>query len=154
VTTPDKQPNSSDRPHLFLMPSAKRPVGARPVMWVDQGATRYAYLSWSTRTHFQLIDGPTAHRLGPILLAAAQRHGARLIEIGVTLSHVHLLLELSPVCDATALVKGLKSASSRVAPLRWEAGHQLRFVAARRIPHVASFVRLQERAHLTAPHTS
>jgi len=144
VTTPDKQPASTDRPHLFLMPSAKRPVGQRPVMWVDQGATRYAYLTWSTRTQFQLIDGPTAHRLGPILLRAAQQQGARLIEIGVTLSHVHLLLELSPGCEAPALVKGLKDAGARGARMLWEPGHHLRFVAARRLSQFANHVRLQE----------
>ena len=74
----------------------------------------YAHLSWTCWARLPLIDQPVAEFLSRFLLGEAQRHGARVIEIGIVRDHVHLLLELPPSYDVPRLVQGLKGASARL----------------------------------------
>jgi len=116
----------------------------------------YAHLSWTTWARLPLIDQPVAEFLLRFLLAEAQHHGARVIEIGVVPDHVHLLLALPPAYDVPRLVQGLKGASARLAnrdghsrnkAFRWETGYDLRSVGIKQLPHVANYIRLQELKH-------
>jgi REP element-mobilizing transposase RayT len=116
----------------------------------------YAHLSWTCWARLPLIDQPVAAFLCRFLLGEAQRHSARVIEIGVVPNHVHLLLELPAAYDVPRLVQGLKGASARIAnrdghsrreSLRWDTGYDLRSVGLKQLPEVAQYIRLQELKH-------
>ena len=116
----------------------------------------YAHLSWTTWARLPLITDQVANFLQPFRLAEAQRHGARVVEIGIVRDHVHLLLQLPPVYDAPRLVQGVKGASARLAnrdghagrgSLRWEKGYDFRSVGLRQLATATAYVRDQELKH-------
>lgn len=116
----------------------------------------YAHLTWTCWARLPLIDQPVAAFLARFFLAEAQRHDARVIEIGIVPNHVHLLLEHPPAYDVPRLVQGLKGASARLAnrdgharheSLRWDAGYDLRSIGLKQLHEVANYIRLQELKH-------
>jgi REP element-mobilizing transposase RayT len=91
-----------------------------------------------------------------MLPAIAERHGTRVIEIGIVRNHVHLVIELPPRPDIPRLVQGLKGASARIAnrdgvmsraPLRWAEGYDLRSLGVRDLPQATAYVRGQSVRH-------
>jgi REP-associated tyrosine transposase len=116
----------------------------------------YAHLTWTTFGRLPLIDNAVAAFLEKFLAAECQRHGARMLAVGVVRDHVHLLLELPAAFNIARLVQGLKGASARLAnrdgivrheSLRWAQGYDLRSVGPRQLGSVEAYVKNQAIHH-------
>jgi len=116
----------------------------------------YAHLTWTTLQRQPLINPGVADFLRRFLSREAERHGARLLEVGIVADHVHLVLELPPILNIPRLVQGLKGASARLAnrdgltpraPLRWAEGYDLRSVGVRQLSSVVAYVGNQAQRH-------
>ena len=116
----------------------------------------YAHLSWTTFGRLPLIDSTTADFLRTFLPAQSQRHGSRVLALGIVRDHVHLILELPPAFDVPRLVQGLKGASARIAnrdgiarheSLRWAQGYDFRSVGPRQLRAAVEYVRGQALHH-------
>ena len=93
----------------------------------------YAHLTWTTLQRQPLVNSGAAAFLRRFLPREAQRHDARVLEVGIVADHVHLVLQLPPILNVPRLVQGLKGASARLAnrdglmphaPLRWAEGYR------------------------------
>jgi REP element-mobilizing transposase RayT len=92
-----------------------------------------------------------------LLRAIAVQERARILQLGLVQTHVHVLLTAHPLTDWARLVQRLKGASSmqinRSRPnphgegLKWEAGYCLETVSPRQVPMVREYVRSQPRHH-------
>ena len=112
----------------------------------------YALVTWTTFGRLPLIDSAVETFLKKFLPTESQRHGAKLMALGVVRDHVHVLLELPPIFDVPRLVQGLKGASSRLVnrdgiarheSLRWAQGYDLRSVGPRQLRAATKYVRDQ-----------
>lgn len=119
-------------------------------------ARLYAHLTWTTLQRQPLIHPQVAAFLQRFLPREAERHGARLLGLGIVADHVHIVLRLPPTIDLPRLVQGLKGASARLAnrdglmpraPLRWAEGYDLRSVGVRQRRAVIEYVRNQAVRH-------
>ena len=99
---------------------------------------QYIHLSWTTYRRLPMIGPSEAHFLRRFLPAEAQRHGARVIAVGIVRDHLHLILRPPSAFDIPRLVQGLKGASARQANqndlisrtgLRWAKGYDARSVS-------------------------
>lgn len=59
-------------------------------------ARLYAHLTWTTLQRQPLINPAVADFLRRFLPREAQRHGVRLLEVGIVADHVHVVLQLPP----------------------------------------------------------
>ena len=116
----------------------------------------FAHLTWTTFARLPLVDRPVADFLRRFLLGEANRHGARVVEVGILCDHVHLILELPATFDVPRLVQGLKGASARIAnregvapkeSLRWAQGYDLRSVGPGQLRSAVAYVRGQDHRH-------
>ena len=116
----------------------------------------YALITWTTLRRLPLIHRDAAVFLKRALPSIAERHGARVVEIGVVSNHVHLVVELPLRPDIPRLLQGLKGASARVAnrdgvmpraPLRWADGYDLRSLGVRELKRAIAYVRAQDQRH-------
>jgi len=116
----------------------------------------YGLLTWTTLRRLPLIHPQAAGFLRRILPKIAERHDARVVEIGIVRNHVHLIVELSPTPDIPRLVQGLKGASARIANrdgymprarLQWAAGYDLRSLGVRDLQRAIAYVRNQSQRH-------
>jgi putative transposase len=116
----------------------------------------FALLTWTTLRRVPLIHAGAATFLRQMLPAIAERHGTRVIEIGIVRNHVHLVIELPPRPDIPRLVQGLKGASARIAnrdgvmpraPLRWADGYDLRSLGVRDLRQAIAYVQDQSVRH-------
>jgi len=118
----------------------------------------YAHLTWTTLQRQPLVNSGAAAFLRRFLPREAQRHDARVLEVGIVADHVHLVLQLPPILNVPRLVQGLKGASARLAnrdglmpraPLRWAEGYDLRSVGVRQLSTVITYVGNQAIRHPT-----
>ena len=116
----------------------------------------YAHLTWGTLQRQALITPDVVAFLRRFLPHEAQRHGARLLALGIVADHVHVVLRLGTVNDIPRMVQGLKGASARVANrdgltprarLRWAEGYDLRSVGVRQLRTVVEYVENQAHRH-------
>jgi len=117
----------------------------------------YYHLVWTTKNRLPLITAPIAGMLCRLLRVIALDEQARILEIGLVQTHLHLLLTAHPQADWARLVQRLKGASSmqinrtwgsaRVAGFRWEPGYSLETVSPRQVPRVREYVRNQPSHH-------
>jgi putative transposase len=116
----------------------------------------YALLTWTTLRRLPLIHEGLAAFLRRALPKIADRHGTRIVELGIVRNHVHLIVELPPRPDVPRLVQGLKGASARIAnrdglmpraKLRWANGYDLRSLGVRDLQRAIRYVRTQNERH-------
>ena len=116
----------------------------------------YGLLTWTTFRRLPLLHPKVAAFLRRILPKIADRYDARVVEIGIVRSHVHLIVELSPRPDVPRLVQGLKGASARIANrdgymprarLRWCADYEFRSIGVNDLQRAIAYVRDQNRRH-------
>ena len=116
----------------------------------------YAHLTWTTLQRQALITPDVVVFLRRFLPHEAQRHGARLLAVGIVADHVHVVLRLPAVNNIPRMVQGFKGASARVAnrdglmpraPLRWAEGYDLRSVGVRQLRTVVEYVENQASRH-------
>ncbi len=116
----------------------------------------YVHLTWTTLQRQALINRDVEAFLRRFLPRETQRHGARLLALGVVADHVHVVLRLAAVNNIPRMVQGFKGASARVAnregltpraPLRWAEGYDLRSVGVRQLRTVIEYVANQANRH-------
>jgi len=116
----------------------------------------YGLVTWTTHRRLPFIHAKLAEFLRRALPRIAERHGTRIIEIGIVSNHVHLVVELSPRPDIARLLQGLKGASARVANrdgymprarLKWANGYDFRSLGVRDLQRAIDYVRNQPTHH-------
>ena len=116
----------------------------------------YAHIIWTTRGRDALIDAPVAAFLAEQIRDIAWRERARLLEVGIVSTHVHVLLRLHPTVNLPRLVQRLKGRTSCEAgkahlspgsPLRWDRGYSISSVSERAVDAVGQYVRDQHLRH-------
>ena len=152
---------------IRALPQWFEPLPKRGTSQIDGVPVQiYTLLTWTTFGRLPLIDSAVETFLKKFLPTECQRHGGKLMALGVVRDHVHLLLQLPPTFNVPRLVQGLKGASSRVAnrdgiarheSLRWAQGYDLRSIGPRHLAAVTRYVRNQTPAPLPtypSPRTS
>ena len=116
----------------------------------------YAHLTWTTIRRLPLLNADAERFLHRFLRQEAERHGTRVLELGIVANHVHAIVRLPPVLDIPRLVQGLKGASARIANrdglvprarLRWGDGYDLRSVGLRQLDGAIRYVGTQAEHH-------
>jgi REP element-mobilizing transposase RayT len=115
----------------------------------------FVHAVWATWRRSWLIDesieGPLHHAIGVKCL----HHGCRVVAIGGTGDHVHLLVEIRPTVRTSRLVGEAKGFSSylmthEIAPrrfFRWQEGYGAKSVAPEDLAVVERYVRRQRIHH-------
>ena len=116
----------------------------------------FIHLTWTTYRRMPMIGVSEAAFLKRFLPAEAQRHGARVIVLGLVQDHLHMVLRLPAAYDLPRLVQGFKGASARLANrdvaisragLRWAEGYDARSVGPRQLADVIAYVKRQATRH-------
>jgi REP element-mobilizing transposase RayT len=117
----------------------------------------YCHIVWTTRRRDSLIDAGLARFLCGFLRAIASQEAARILEIGMVRTHVHLLVRIRPTTDISRLMQRLKGGSAAIAgkerrspegaPLRWAKGYSIHSVSLRSVADVRAYLRDQPIHH-------
>ena len=108
----------------------------------------YCHIVWTTRDRAPLSS---------FLRAVATQENARILEIGMVRTHVHLLVRTHPTTDLARLLQRLKGGSAAIAGkerhsteanhLRWAKGYSIHSVSPRSIAAVREYLRAQPTHH-------
>src|SRR5437764_3017572 len=95
----------------------------------------YCHVVWATRHRAPLIDAGLARFLCAFLRGVAAQEHARILEIGMVRTHLHLLVRIRPTTDVSRLLQRLKGGSATIAGkehhsteggrLRWAKGYSI-----------------------------
>lgn len=117
----------------------------------------YVHLVWTTRGRAPLLDASVARFLCRVLRPLARKERARLLEIGMVRSHVHVLARVRTTATIAGLAQRLKGASSELAtqdgiqcpdaPLYWAKGYSAHTVSPRSLDIVRRYLRGQPEHH-------
>jgi len=117
----------------------------------------YCHVVWATRHRAPLIDAGLARFLCTFLRSVATQEGARILEIGMVRTHLHLLVRIRPTTDVSRLLQRLKGGSAAIAGkehhsteggcLRWAKGYSIFSVSWRRLAAVREYLRAQPVRH-------
>ena len=117
----------------------------------------YYHIVWTTRDRSPLIDAGLARFLTGFLRAIAHDERARILEMGLVRTHVHLLVRAHPQTDLSRLLQRLKGSSASVAGkerhssegnrLRWAKGYSIYTVGSRDLVAVREYLRAQPVRH-------
>jgi putative transposase len=117
----------------------------------------YCHIVWTTRDREPSIDVGLARFLCKFLRQVAHEERARLLEIGMVRTHVHVLARVHPMTDLSRLLQRLKGASAAVAGkehhstesnrLRWAKGYSIHSVSTRNVAAVREYLRQQPAHH-------
>jgi len=98
----------------------------------------YCHIVWTTRRREALIDAGLARFLCGFFRGIASQEGARILEIGMVGTHLHLLVRIRPTTSVSRLLQRLKGGSAAVAgkkrraaegmPLKWAKGYSIHSV--------------------------
>jgi putative transposase len=118
----------------------------------------YCHIVWTTRHREALIDAGLARFLCGFFRGVASQEGARILEIGMVRTHVHLLVRVRPTTDVSRLLQRLKGGSAAIAgkerhstegmPLRWAKGYSIHSVGFRSVAAVRAYLRAQAMHHV------
>ena len=111
----------------------------------------YCHIVWTTRDRVPLIDAGLAQFLCSFLRGVATQERARILEIGMVRTHVHLLVRTRPTTHLARLLQRLKGGSAAIAGkeqhstednrLRWAKGYSIHSVSPRSIAALRSYLR-------------
>ena len=117
----------------------------------------YCHIVWTTRHRDALIDASLARFLCGFFRGIASQEGARILEIGMVRTHVHLLVRIRPTTDVSRLLQRLKGGSAAIAgkerrapegmPLKWAKGYSIHSVSFRDVAAVRTYLRSQPVRH-------
>ena len=117
----------------------------------------YGHLTWTTRNRERLIDAGLARFLCAFLRGVAHQERARILEIGIVQTHLHLLLRVHPTTNLSRLLQRLKGGSAAIAGkeqhsteghrLRWARGYSIFSVSPRGLIAAREYLRSQPRRH-------
>ncbi len=113
----------------------------------------FLHLTWTTFARRPLIDAQVACFLDRALRAIASQERARVLELGIVSTHVHLVTRVHPCTILTRLVQRLKGSTATLANrelgtrLRWAKGYSVESVSVRAIWDVRMYVRNQPAHH-------
>ena len=117
----------------------------------------YCHVVWTTRHRQPLIDTGSARFLCDFLRAVAAQERARILEIGMVRTHVHLLVRIHPTTALSRLLQRLKGGSAAIAGkerhatagnhLRWAKGYSIHSVSPRSLAAVREYLRAQPLRH-------
>jgi REP element-mobilizing transposase RayT len=117
----------------------------------------YCHVVWTTRNREPLIDAGLARFLCDFLRGVARQERAKILEIGMVTTHVHLLLRNHPTTDLSRLLQRLKGGSAAIAGkeahstdgnlLRWAKGYSIHSVGPRQLAAVRTYLRAQPAHH-------
>ena len=117
----------------------------------------YCHIVWGTRDRAPLIDGGLAQFLCAFLRGVAAQEHARILEIGMVRTHLHLLVRIRPTTDVSRLLQRLKGGSATIAGkehhsaesgrLRWAKGYSIFSVSWRSLAAVREYLRAQPVRH-------
>jgi REP element-mobilizing transposase RayT len=119
-------------------------------------ARLYYHLVWTTRFRAALIDEAIGAFLGRYLPAVARQERARLLELGIVRTHVHVLFQADSVTVLPRLIQRFKGGSSALAhkeghahdaSFGWTKGYSLETVSPGTLPAVRAYVRDQAARH-------
>src|SRR5437762_13955487 len=116
----------------------------------------YCHVVWATRHRAPLIDAGLARFLCTFLRGVATQESARILEIGMVRTHLHLLVRIRPTTDVSRLLQRLKGGSAAIAgkerraaagvPLKWDKGYSSHSWGMRGLAAVRAYLRA-ERLH-------
>ena len=72
----------------------------------------YAHISWTTRERARIIDVPLARFLARLFSITCRQERARMLDLGILQTHVHLLVRMHPTTQLPKLLQRLKGASA------------------------------------------
>jgi REP element-mobilizing transposase RayT len=116
------------------------------------------HIVWTTRDRQPIIEAALAEFLADNLAVIIRQERARLIELGIVSTHLHLLLRLHPTTELPRLIQRLKGGTAARANhhrlpgrrvLRWARGYNVDSVNHRALEIAGRYVRDQ---HLHHPH--
>jgi len=117
----------------------------------------YCHIVWTTRDRQPLIDAGLARFLCGFLRAVATQENARILEIGMVRTHVHLVVRTHPTTDLARLLQRLKGGSAAIARkerhstdgncLRWAKGYSIHSVSPRGVAAARQYLRDQPKHH-------
>ena len=117
----------------------------------------YCHIVWTTRHREALIDAGLARFLCGFLRGVASQEVARILEIGMVRTHVHLLVRIRPMTNVSRLLQRLKGGSAAIAgkerhaaegtPLKWAKGYSIHSVGMRDLAAVRAYLRAQPLHH-------
>ena len=114
------------------------------------------HIVWTTRDRQPTIDRPRAEYLWKHLPIIARQERARVLELGIVTTHLHLLVRLHPSTVIPRLLQRMKGGTAtlinRGAPLqdpalRWAKGYSVISVSPRQRGVAAAYVRHQHTHH-------
>ena len=114
------------------------------------------HIVWTTRERVPTIDRAYAAYLSEHLPIIARQERARVLELGIVATHLHLLLRLHPTTVIPRLLQRMKGGTAhginrRLAPgapvLRWAKGYSVQSVSPRHRESAAAYVRDQHLHH-------
>src|SRR5438128_8394369 len=114
----------------------------------------YCHVVWKTRDRRPLIDAGVARFLCGFLRAVAAQEGARILEIGMVRTHVHVLVRIHPTTVLSRLLQRLKGGSAAIAGkerhappdnrLRWATGYSIYSVSPPSLDAVRNYLRTKQ----------
>lgn len=117
----------------------------------------YCHIVWTTRYRDQSIDAGLARFLCTFLRGVAGQERARILEIGMVRTHMHLLARIHPTTNLTCLLQRLKGGSAAIAGkeqhstdgnmLRWAKEYSIHSVSPRSVAVVREYLRAQPVHH-------
>jgi len=117
----------------------------------------YCHVVWTTRSREPIIDAGLARFLCSFLRSVARQERARVLEIGMVTTHVHLLVRIHPTTELGRLLQRLKGGSSTIAgkerhstgghTLRWSKGYSIHSVSLQAVDTVRNYLRSQPIRH-------
>ena len=117
----------------------------------------YCHVVWTTRNRDPIIDAGLARFLCRFLRSVARQERARVLEIGMVATHVHLLVRIHPTTNLSRLLQRLKGGSAAIAGkerrstsgqvLRWAKGYSIHSVSARAVEAVRDYLLGQPTHH-------
>lgn len=117
----------------------------------------YCHVVWTTRNREPAIDAGLARFLCGFLRGVARQERTRILEIGMVMTHVHLLIRIHPTTELSRLLQRLKGGSSAIAgkehhstrgnKLCWAKGYSIYSISPRAIVAVRAYLRAQSTRH-------
>jgi REP element-mobilizing transposase RayT len=116
----------------------------------------YYHIVWTTRGREPLINLRTAEFLTRHLCQVAQEERARVLELGIVATHLHVLVTCGPLTQLPRLLQRWKGAGvylvnraglAAPAELRWADGYTAETVSHRQLARVRAYLRSQSAHH-------
>ena len=114
------------------------------------------HIVWTTRDREAAIDHGRAAYLSEHLPIIARQERARILELGLVTTHLHMLVRLHPTTEIPRMLQRMKGGTAHgmnenstagQRPLRWAKGYSVVSVSPRAAPQVAAYIRDQHTRH-------